>query len=211
MSKSASIKIELTNFQEMRELLKGLPASVEARVMADAVQVATRPMVQAMQAGAPRDTGALSKSITSVVRRYPKQGKVVALIGPDNSYYGPKGKRKKKGESRRGANRPRNYVHLVEFGHRLSKGGSLRPSYNLEKVTITDKNGRRSKRMKRGSIREDAKGTAYAFVLPRPFMRTAAAASQSAVAGELERGVMVGMEREVNRIASKLKRIRKGT
>lgn len=118
------IGFTLTNFREMRKALGDLPPSVEARVMSDAVKVAAKPIVAAVKARAPRKTGALRKSITAVVKRYPKAGKVMAIIGPDRGYYGG-GKRLKKGDSRQGKDRPANYAHLVEFGHKTRGGGSV--------------------------------------------------------------------------------------
>ncbi len=182
----------LTNFEEMRQLCAGLPASVEARVMSDAVKIAAKPIVNAVKAKAPRDTGALRKSITAIVKRYPKAGKVMAIIGPDKDYYGG-GRRVKDSGSKRGADRPSKYAHLVEFGHYSAAATGFSP--------ITAKGTTRRK----GSFPERS------FVMAQPFMRPGVTAGTPEAARELARGVEVGMEREVRRLASKLKRIRKIT
>lgn len=168
---SMRIGFELTNFAEMRKMLEGLPASAESRVMGDAVKVAAKPIVAAVKARTPRRSGALRRSISAIVKRYPKAGKVMAIIGPDKGYYGG-GKRLKKGESRQGKDRPANYAHLVEFGHKTRGGGS---------------------------------------VPARSFLRAGVATATQAAERQLSHGIEVGMQREIKRGVSKLKRIRKLT
>lgn len=191
MGNSSRIAVTLTNFKEFRQLLKALPPSVEARVMSDAVGVALKPIQRLARTLAPKRTGALRKSIAVLVKRYPKDGKIVGLVGPDNDYYAS-GKRVKPGGNRRGADRPAKYAHLVEFGH--YSGASSAKFGGLEKGT---------------SIR---KGTATpkTFVLAQPFMRPAVQMGAPQAIADLEKGVEVGIKREAGRLASKLKRIRKG-
>lgn len=165
---SMSFGFTLTNFKEFAGMLRELPASVESRVMGDAIGIAAKPIMQMAKAKAPKRTGALSRSIITVVRRYPKAGKVMALVGPDKEYYSG-GKRLKKGASRQGADRPAKYAHLVEFGHQTKNG----------------------------------------FVAAKPFIRPAVAAGKPAAINALADAVGVGMEREIGRVASKLKRLRK--
>lgn len=187
---SMQIGFVLTNFDEMRAMCEGLPASVESRIMGDAVKVAAKHIVTAVKAKTPSDTGALRRSITAIVKRYPKAGKVMAIIGPDKSYYGS-GKRIGKGKSNRGANRPANYAHLVEFGH-----------YS---AAATGENVRKTK----GTSRRKGTFTERSFIIPKPFMRPGVMAGTPAATRELANGVEVGMAREVKRLASKMKRIRK--
>jgi HK97 gp10 family phage protein len=189
---SMTIGFELSNFQELRAMLRDLPPSVESRVMGDAVAVAAKPIIAAAKARAPSDTGALRRSITAVVKRYPKAGKIMAIIGPDKAFYGG-GKRVKQGQSKKGKDRPSKYAHLVEFGHYSG--------------TAT---GRKGGFAKGTSIR---KGTAQAtaFIRPRPFLRPAVAMATPAAVAALQGGVEKGMEREIKRTLSKLKRIRKTT
>lgn len=183
-----SIGVELTNFDELRQMLKALPASVESRVMGDAVKVALRPIQRTAKALAPVQTGALRRSISSLVRRYPKAGKIVGLVGPDNGYFSG-GKRLKRGASRAGSSRPSRYAHLVEFGH---FSGTRSGAFGGFK--------------KGASIR---KGTAApaSFIMARPFIRPAVQMGGPAAMAELRRGVEIGLTRETKRLAAKLKRI----
>lgn len=184
------IGFALSNFKEMRDMLAGLPASVESRVMGDAVGIAARPIVSAAKAKAPVRSGALRRSIVAVVKRYPKAGKIMALIGPDKSYYG-NGRRLKAGADRRGSNRPANYAHLVEFGHHSAAGSGA-------KLAAT-----KGKSIRKGTL------AAASFVRAQPFLRPAVLTAGPQAERDLAGGVEKGMEREVKRLASKLKRLAK--
>ncbi len=186
---SMRIGFELSNFQEMRSTLSELPASVQARVLKVAVEKAAKPIVRIAKAKAPRDTGALARSITAVVRTYPRRGKVMAIIGPDTDRYTGSGKRAKSGEAT--ARRPGKYAHLVEFGHHTAAGGGLLSA-------------NKGKTIREGTL------NATAYVRAQPFLRPAVTAGTPQAVGELARGVEVGMEREIKRQVSKLKRIRRG-
>lgn len=188
---SMKIGFKLTNFQEMRNLLKGLPASVESRVMGDAVKIASKHIVTAAKQHAPVRSGALRRSIISIVKRYPKSGKIIAIIGPDKTYYNG-GKRIKKGESRRGLDRPANYAHLVEFGHfsAAATGQSVKASKGTTR--------------RKGTFREKS------FIPAKPFLRPAILGAGPAAERDLARGIEKGMEREIKRLASKMKRLAKG-
>lgn len=187
------IGFTLSNFKEMRALLHDLPPAVEARVMRTAVGNAAKPLVKAAKSKAPVRSGALRKSITSVVRHYPKSGKVVAVIGPDKEYYAG-GKRLKGRADRRGADRPANYAHLVEFGH-YSRAGS-------EKFGGFERGFRRRKSSGARVAQE-----ARSFILPQPFLRPAVATATPAAEAELARGVEKGIEREIKRL-SKMKKVK---
>jgi NaMN:DMB phosphoribosyltransferase len=90
-------------------------------VMGDAIAQAVRPIVAAIKARTPVDSGALRRSITATVKRYPNGGKIIGFVGPDRDYYAA-GKRLKKGASKKGSDRPAMYAHLPEFGHRKAGG-----------------------------------------------------------------------------------------
>lgn len=184
------IGFSLDGFDQFRALLGELPASVEARVMGDAVGFAAKPIVAAAKAKAPMRTGALRRSLTSIVKRYPGQGKVTAIIGPDKDYYSA-GLRVKKGKSWQGADRPAKYAHLVEFGY--FSGVS------------SDKFGG----FKKGTSIRKGTATATAWISPKPFLRPAVAAASAAASANLAEGVRVGMDREIKRIESKTRRLRK--
>ncbi len=196
MANSMRIGFALSNFKEMRDMLAGLPASVESRVMGDAVGIAAKPIVQAAKAKAPVRSGALRRSIVAAIKRYPKAGKIMALIGPDKGYYG-NGKRLKGNADRRGSNRPANYAHLVEFGHYSAAASGAK---------IADAKG---KTIRPNKKRKTAPLAAASFVLPQPFLRPAVLTAGPQAERDLAAGVEKGMEREVKRLASKMKRLAK--
>lgn len=186
----------LTNWDEMRAVLAGLPASMESRVMGDAMAVAAKPIVQAAKSNAPVETGALRRSISAVVKRYPRAGKVMALIGPAHGYFRG-GKRLKPGSNYRGADSPTKYAHLVEFGHMSAAASGT--SVATAKGSAIRKNSRR----------KTTEFSARSFILPKPFLRPAVLTAKGDAHAQLAKGVQVGMEREVKRLAGKLKRLPK--
>lgn len=99
--------------------LSSLPIDMQETIIAAGVAEGAKSVVQAAKNFAPRDTGALRASITSVVRK--RKGTAVAVVGPSTSYYSGK-KRLKKGASKEGASKPSRYAHLVEFGHLTQTG-----------------------------------------------------------------------------------------
>lgn len=192
----------LSNFKEMREMLVGLPPAVESRVMGIAVAKAARYIVAAAKERAPVRTGALRKSIIAVVRRYPRRGIVMALIGPDKNYYGgPGARRLKAGDDASGANRPKNYAHLVEFGHYTGASSGKFGGYT--------KGHKRKKSRVAGATVNTSQDRAY--VMPQPFLRPAVAAGKARAEAALADGVRHGMEREIKRIASRMKQLGKIT
>lgn len=190
---SMKIGFKVSNFKEFADMLADLPASVASRVMGDAMGQALRPMVSAVKARVPTRTGALKKSITSKVIRYPDKGKVVGIVGPDKAARYLGGRKIVRGGKVLQTDRPANYAHLVEFGH-----------YSAAAT------GKKVKSTKGLTIR---KHTLYpqSFIRAQPFMRPGVAASEGAVADALADGVAVGLEREHKRQLSKLKRLRKSS
>lgn len=191
MGNKSTIGFEMTNFAENAALLRELPASVESRVMGDAVGQALKPMQADARARAPKDTGALKRSIAVKVKRYPNAGIVVGLVGPSKDYF-KNGRRLKVGQNRRGADKPANYAHLIEYGHFRVAG-----------------RGATGKSLKGKTIRKST-ANAKGWVPARPFMRPAAVAQRDNVLNGLEAGVVKGLERETKRLASKMKRVTKG-
>lgn len=196
MANSMRIGFTLSNWEEMRALLLNLPPSVESRILGDALSVAAKPIVNAAKARAPVDTGALRRSITAVVKRYPKAGKVMAIIGPSRGYF-RNGKRLKPGGDFRGGAAPANYAHLVEFGH-FSAAATGTSVATAKGSAIRRKNPKSKK----------TEFQARSFILPRAFLRPAVLTAKPAVEGQLAKGVEVGMAREIKRLASKMKRIK---
>lgn len=190
MANSVRMQVQLSGFDEFRVLMAELPASVEARVLSDAISHAVKPIVARAKALAPRKTGALQRSLTSVVRRYPGKGKIVAVIGPDKDYYSG-GKRMRRGESRKGADRPAKYAHLVEFGHFSGTHSGQFGGF------------------KKGTSLRQGNATAASFVGPKPFLRPAVAAGEREAATRLADGVEIGMAREIKRLAGKMRRLQR--
>lgn len=192
MARSASVAINLSGFQGLREGIAGLKPSAQSRILGDAMGRAAKPIATLAKAKAPADTGALRKAIGSIVRRYPNKGVIIGLIGALRGYYKPskRGARKtRKGESTKGAASPANYSHLVEFGHRMavSTGG---PSARANK----------GKSFRKGTLTEAG------YVMPRPFLAPAAAQGQGAADAAIGEGFGLAVEAEFRRAKRKFDR-----
>lgn len=154
-------QVVLEGAETLHAVLNELPKAVRGEVLAEALKKAVVPIRRHTIAKAPKDTGALKKSITAKVIAYPKDGRAVALIGPDRNYY-MGNKRVRKGGDRRGANKPSKYAHLVEFGH-YSGVSSLGFGGFAKGTTLRKKTAQ-----------------ARSFILPRPFLRPGLMAGASA-------------------------------
>lgn len=194
------IGVALTNFDEVKGMLVGLPPAVEQNVIGVALTKAGQPIVKIAKSLVRKDTGALQASLTTSLRKYPK--KSVLLIGPDRDYY-VAGKRLKKGQKAKGkVDRPSNYAHLVEFGF----------------VTRSKKKGR--KRMTKWTQRQIDEANAAGrslpsagrrivdIVPPAPFLRPAASQGQAAAVKAFEDGAVTGLVRETKKLGTKLVKIR---
>lgn len=112
---------EFTGASALSATLRGMAEEVRTEVLARAVTKASVPIRSSTKRNAPRDTGALAASVQTKVVADEKKGHAYALTGPDRSYYRGKKKLGKKADNR-GASRPANYVHLVEWGHVTGTG-----------------------------------------------------------------------------------------
>jgi hypothetical protein len=121
MARSASVRIE--GAAELSAVLNAIPAEMRRDILAVAVAKASQPMVRAAKgfAQASVDTGALRRSLGSVVRKYKKGATAVAVVGARRGYYRDGVKLAKKAD-RRGSAMPAKYAHLVEFGHVAANG-----------------------------------------------------------------------------------------
>lgn len=171
-----STTVAFRGFDEIHALLREMPAAVRADIMEGALVKASRPIQRAMVSMAPRRTGALKKSIAIKGLSNKAKGEAAALIGPDRNYYAS-GRRVKKGEDRRGADKPSNYAHLVEFGHysgvSSERFGGFSKGTSLRKKTAT----------------------ARSFIRPQPFMRPGFSAGLPQAEAILEREVTASIER----------------
>lgn len=190
--------VHVTGIETISEVLKGLPREMRARILATAVEEGAKPLVASAKQHLRRSvrTGALYMSVGKRVKEYEHTASAVAIVGPQRGYF--RGREQvKKGESAQGAESPSHYAHLIEFGHHIAKGGSLRPQYNLvlTQTGAVSKNGKPIKRWKRGTIKAAAKGEKAGWVAARPFMRPAFMKTKGAVATALVRSISKGVER----------------
>lgn len=118
---TAGVRVELSGLEELHMVLSGVSKEVRLVVLSAAVTEAAKPLVAAAKRYAPRRTGALQKSIKAKTLRNKTNGFAVALVGPSTEYFHG-AEAVKKGGSRKGADRPCNYAHLVEFGHNSPNG-----------------------------------------------------------------------------------------
>ncbi len=176
MGNTMRIGFALSNFKELQAMLTNLPAKTEQNVIGVALEAAAKPIVAAAKRIAPKETGALRKSITHALRKYPK--KTMVIIGPDRNYY-EGGKKVKPGQWRKGQDRPANYAHLVEFGH----------------VKVA---------RKKGTSRRKGTAQEIGFVAARPFLRPAVWQNEKAAAQAFEIGVTKGLEREIKKMNRKI-------
>lgn len=173
-----SAKATLTGDETLHKVLAGLAADVRSELLEKACGDAALPIKEAMVRFAPKRTGALKASIAVKTISNKFAGTAAALIGPSRDYFAG-GKRLGRGADRRGANKPANYAHLVEFGH--YSGAATGVSASTEK-------GKR-RRGKRNF-------TERSFVLPQPFIRPGFAAGRPAaeaiLAAELGEKLRIG-------------------
>jgi HK97 gp10 family phage protein len=131
--------IQLTGSEIVIAQLLALPEELRKKVERDVVGEANKLLAGAIAANVPQDSGALKKSIGSVIRRY-KSGKIiVGVVGPKSDYAGyviqKRNSKKifrkaKKGENHKGLRRPSKYAHLVNAGtaNRTTQHGTNRGS-----------------------------------------------------------------------------------
>lgn len=162
--------------EELTKVLQGIPADVRAAILEPACVKAARPIRDASARFAPRRTGALKASIAIKGISNKSKGTAAALIGPDRNYY-KGGRRLRKNSDRRGADKPANYAHLVEFGH-MSGTSS-------EKFGGFDK----------GKTIRKKTASAKSFVLPQPFMRPGFIAGAPQAEAILAREIAASIEK----------------
>lgn len=162
--------------EELHAILKEMPAAVRADVLEGALGKAALPIQKATAGFAPKRTGALKRSISVKVLSDKSKGSAAALIGPDRNYYSG-GNRVAKGGDRRGADKPSNYAHLVEFGH--YSGVSSAGFGGFSKGT---------------SMRKKT-ATARSFIRPQPFMRPGFAAGAPQAEAILAREIGASIEK----------------
>lgn len=191
------------SFDDLRSVLRAISKDLAAEVLEEGVRAACQPILVAAKRYAKRSeaTGALRDSLTIKTVAYEGSGKAVGLVGPDRAYR-VKGRKVGKlgalfGALRGDIRRPANYAHLVEYGHAIAKGGSLRPKYNTTLVGIGQfsSKGKELKRWKRTGISAPAKGTVGGHVPAKPFLRPAVVTTRSQQHAAFEGAVGKGLDR----------------
>lgn len=195
--------VHLTGLKEISDVLNQIPEDLRTKVALAGVKAGAKPMVEATKRFARRSvrTGALYMAIGSIEKEYKSSATAVAIVGVRKGYYKNR-KALGKGDDRRGSESPSHYAHLVEHGHHIVTEGTLRPQYSLKKVGIGkfSHKGNELKRWKRDKIIKAATGRKIGFVAPRPFMRPGFHASKAAVAREMHKAVMRGVQASVRRL-----------
>lgn len=197
MANTMRIGFKLANFSELRAMLLAHHAQVEKKVIGVALEEAARPIEVAARRLVSVRTGALRRSITHTLRQY--KNKSVVIIGPDRDYY-EGGVRLKKGDSKKGKDRPANYAHLVEFGHlsRNAKANAL-----AKKMVAFTAKERAAARVAGRALPAAGRRTVD-FVPARPFLRPAVAQGEAGAAAAFERGVAKGLVREIKKLNRKI-------
>lgn len=108
-----SIRIEIRGTQVAIAKLKKLKGALQRRILRRAMSAALVPMRREYKRAAPKDTGTMRRFVQKKVKVYPS-GRGVAIVGI---------KRGAK-DAQTGRN-PEKYLHLVLFGHRIARGGTL--------------------------------------------------------------------------------------
>jgi len=80
--KNAMVKISGPDLQALRDAFKELPKNIAARVIGAGLKRASKPMMDALKETTPKGpTGNLRRSIKTVVKKYPRDGAAVAVVG----------------------------------------------------------------------------------------------------------------------------------
>jgi HK97 gp10 family phage protein len=168
-----AVTINWSGFDGIRATLQKLPVETQTKVMAVALKRAAAPVVRVAKALAPKRTGALRSSITSIVKKG-RNGNSYAVIGPARGRFSG-GKRIGAKDSAAAADMPANYAHLVEFGHH-----AVRPV--------------------KGAMRRKGTASGIRFVPAKPFMRPALISSKGASFAALAEGVAEGIDKALQRL-----------
>lgn len=115
MAKRGTVRFSVDTSELESTLDKLETVMRKKRVLEAILRKASSPIAVRMKAFAPRDSGLLSRSITHKAIAYEKDGRAVAVIGPERKTVTINGERKNAA----------NYAHLLEYGvapHKIGKG-----------------------------------------------------------------------------------------
>ena len=220
--KNATIRVEGPDLFEIRRAFKQIPKNIAARVIGAGLKRAAKPGENALKQVTPvGPTGNLRRAIKTLVKRYPRDGAAVAVVGYVRAGTG-KSKSAGGGKVRKGPDRAFHQFWL-EFGTndryvftQARRGGFVASSYNKLgpfKIT-TAKQGRNAGKMRTSPVYPKAffKKSATPVYLrstgAQHPVRTAFQMSKAAIAGninaEMRKAVENGrkiMEDQVRRAA----------
>ena len=112
------VKFDKRSFRQTRDNLDEWKDQIVRRAMKDALLKAATPGVKSARAAAPKESGALKKSIGKRGLTYNKTQTAFVKVGPKEQTSVQHG-----GQVRR----PAKYAHLVEFGHKARDGSTVAP------------------------------------------------------------------------------------
>lgn len=149
--KNAMVKISGPDLQALRDAFKELPGNIAAKVIGAGLKRASAPMVAALKETTPKGpTGNLRRSIKTVVKRYPRDGAAVVVVGYQKAGTGEK-KSAAGGRVNSGSDRAFHQFWL-EFGgkkdriisQKAARGGYVASSYkSLGPFKLKSKKGGR--------------------------------------------------------------------
>lgn len=179
------IKAKVDGLKELVQQLKELPQKLQKQTLRKATTEGSQLVLRTAKAKVPvGETGLLKKSLGHKVGISRRTGVVYAVIGPRTGIVRTRtGKKKVTKLGIRFAQagvKPYMYAHLVEFGHRIAKGGSLSDQYYQTRV---------KGRFARGALRKRATGVVAGHVPAKPFMRPALDENIQAIKGVYERHI----------------------
>ena len=118
--------VRVEGLKELQERLKNLPDRVSKEVLKDMLVSATRPLVGAMRAGVPKNSGDLADSITASFRLSSRQASMHKQFDKDDVeiFVGPG---------------PLPYAHIVEFGSKHQQPKPyVRPAWDSGKGALLE-------------------------------------------------------------------------
>jgi hypothetical protein len=186
--------LELTGITDLRGFIKDLNPGSQDRIIMGGMKTAGDTIAKIAKTKiVNNETGALQKSLGTVVKRGRNTGLLMAFVGARSRYY-VGGQRLKPGQSYKNSQlrNPAKYSHLVEYGHRSVHGGGALPNYG-EKVSGVFNSVNKGKSIRAGTVK------ATSFVPARPFLYPAFLQGQNAARSQIIKGFNRALNVEFNR------------
>jgi len=185
MERFIDMRVDLTGDKELIKTLKRLEAKTLRKVVRRATGLSMTPVKRDAKKRIHNRTGALKRSISKKTKTYTNTRTVISLIGAKAGY--------KEMSNRYGKVVPANYEHLVEFGHRLVKGGkaSKLSSESYMKLYKGDLSELYSGNSKEGP----SGGRVIGWVPAHPFMRPALRTNKHKIISKFKKETWTGIVR----------------